>query len=298
MLSDPSPRSVDLVDLYTDEDDDVWLVDLARAPDRLDSFTEQRSATPKASSSDTTASTSNLPTLDVSVQMHSSTAPRDLSSHVLSRPVNEILEAASTTSYLPILVDDDLTWDMAVDDSGASLSTATSSSPTFFSIGEPSELSAVPSVPLQRSSDRDTLSSRSRSSSPDTTQVVMFSNLAEARVRSGPSLRKLACSISVPRLGVSGQRAIDGEEWERHCQGSPDSDGERGAHEGNEGSLVAPDIWHGTAIRSWQEGAACAKEGHGASREVQSELPMSMGPGGGRGMDEDGLEEDDMLWFE
>ncbi|KAI0770361.1 hypothetical protein C8Q74DRAFT_894510 [Fomes fomentarius] len=224
--------------------------------------------------------------------MHSSTDPRDL---VLSRPVNEILEPASATSYLPVLMDDDLSWDMAVDVSGASLSTAASSSPTFFSIGEPSELSAIPSVPLQRSSDRDMLSSRPRSSSPDTTQVVMFGNLPEARVRSGPSLRKLACSISVPRLGVSGQRTIDGEEWERHCQGSPDSDGERGAHEGNEGSLVAPDIWHGTAIRSWQEGAACAEEGHGASRVSLSELPMSMGLGG---LDEDGLEEDDMLWFE
>ena len=277
------------------DESDGWLDGLAHTTVPIESYSRRCSpALSMTSCSELQCPTDPLPTFMPLALIDNLTTPAcDLSSEAPSRTVNEALESVSPTSYLPILMHDDLACDMAIDNSGAFFTATGSPSPSFASIGEGSDLEIECELSAQRSSDGNTLSSRPASLEP--WQRTTVSNSPRAPVGTLPLLRELACSDGLPSLGASRRRNIDGDGWNSHCQGSLASGCQERAHEGNEGSLVAEDLWHATAIRSSPEETASVEEG--TTGRFLSEL-VFVDSGGMRWGGEVDCEANDVLLFE
>ncbi|KAI0720532.1 hypothetical protein C8T65DRAFT_633355 [Cerioporus squamosus] len=204
----------------------------------------------------------------------------DLDSQAFSPSVDEALEV--TTSYCPIILDDDLACDLDEGmDSSRAFFTATLS-PSVDWVAEGSELLEFEfEGPAQGSPDGCSLSPPRHPNLPCESACITAAGTFNQEAAA--SLRKLmlphACSVSSAGEIPSALWAIDG-------------DGQGGQHDDeNEGSLVAGDAGHATEIRARLGEKACAGEG-GGLWFVAEPAGMALQ---WEGFDEGG-NEGDMLW--
>lgn len=273
-------------DMFFDEAEDGWFDNLAPTPDNLECSSGPLSGallqTLNSSSSPFSQPSSHHQDEGFFQSCESSalglsgtsTAPRfeshDLHSQAFSPSVDEALEV--TTSYFPIAMDDDLACDS---DGGMASSrmffaaTPVLSPPPLDAVAEGSELLEFDSefeVPLseaQGSLDGWNLPGYSLSSTPHSRSpparesacvaAVVGNFHDEQEVEAAARLRTLVCSVSSadenPSALVPWLIDVDG-------------DGQVGQRDGeNEGSLVAGDAGHATAIRAGPGEEACAGEG-------------------------------------
>ncbi len=292
-LSCPAPRFMG--DAFSDDEEDGWFDNLAHTPAQVGGSPGPSSdALSQTSSSSHSSQNSGQgffqpsPALDLNIRcrptaLAPSSVSHDLNSQAFSPSVDEALEA--TTSHFPIMLDDDLACDLDEDmDSSRALFTATPVlSPSVDWVTEDSELLEFEfDVLSQGSLHGRTLSNPSSprlSALPfESARVTYVRTLNQ---QAAASLRRLllphACSVSSAGQIPSALWTIDG-------------DGQVGE---NEGSLVAEDADHATAIRSRLGDEACAGEGGGAGFLAEpTDMVLQW-----EGFDEGG-NVGDMLWSE